>query len=74
LNCNKHGVVPCYVVCPHVVAGEAVPFAVAHPDENPGLIVCCECDKLARPLKSAVEFAPVCVYCATEQGWTVAAQ
>jgi len=75
MNCRKHGDgVECYVVCSHVISGDAAVFQVERPDEQPGLIVCEVCDQIARPLKNIADFAPVCVFCAAENGWTTAAR
>lgn len=71
MNCKRHGDdVQCYVVCSRIVAGEAPAFYIEPPDEHPGLIVCKACNQIPRPLKDVRAFAPVCVACATEQGWT----
>lgn len=70
MTCRKHGdSVQCYIVCSHVVAGEATAFNVEHPDEHPGLIVCKACSEIPRPLKNVETFAPICALCAAEQGW-----
>jgi hypothetical protein len=58
------------VVCDHVVQRRAAVFRVDLPDENAGLIVCCDCAKIPLPLKSIAGFCPVCIACAQEQGWT----
>jgi len=50
--CRKHGEgQPCYVVCEHIVKGEAKVYLTEAPDEHPGLLLCEECDrKMPRPL------------------------
>jgi hypothetical protein len=71
MNCLKHGDgVECFVVCSHVISGEAPSFHVEHPDEHPGLIICKTCNQIARPLENIRDFAPVCALCAADEGWS----
>jgi hypothetical protein len=72
MTCRKHGEVDFYVVCDHIVGGEALVFYLETPDDQPGLIVCKACNQIERPLKNIKGFCPICATCAAEQGWSKA--
>jgi hypothetical protein len=69
MKCRKHGEVEFYVVCDHIVGGEAAVFHLESPDDQPGLIVCTTCNQIEKPLKSIAGFSPICAKCAEEEGW-----
>jgi hypothetical protein len=73
-DCRQHGTQPCYPVCEHIITGTAAVSLIDHPDADPGLILCSQCQRIPRPIKDINGSAPVCTLCAAELGWTTPRQ